>query len=146
MSRDRPDKKTRAILAASDMPKSMTQYHFTIKHFAKDVKYYVHGFLEKNRDDLPSQLRRLVESSGIPFLKNLYPPLKVLCVQCAASCFVFQRFLPHICQLRMHIATVGQSKKQRRQDHREKVPGRFAALEGSSLVYEPALRAMHQAE
>ena len=46
----------------------------------------MHGFLEKNRDDLPSQLRKLVESSKIPFLNMLYPPLSVRCLLETMAC------------------------------------------------------------
>ena len=35
----------------------------------------MHGFLEKNRDDLPSQMRHLIENSSVGFLRELFPPL-----------------------------------------------------------------------
>ncbi len=46
---------------------------FQIRHFAGDVKYYVKGFLHKNKDKLPEQLATLVASSKNEFLSTLFP-------------------------------------------------------------------------
>lgn len=44
-----------------------------IRHFAGDVTYNVHGFIEHNRDRLPEQLRLLMQTSHHPLMQELYP-------------------------------------------------------------------------
>ena len=46
---------------------------FVIRHFAGDVTYDVHGFIEHNRDRLPEQLRMLMQTSHHPLMQELYP-------------------------------------------------------------------------
>ena len=43
---------------------------FTIKHFAYDVAYSVDGFLEKNRDLVPSEIIRILEDSESEFISK----------------------------------------------------------------------------
>ncbi|EGD75756.1 hypothetical protein PTSG_07873 [Salpingoeca rosetta] len=46
---------------------------FRLKHFAGDVIYKVDGFLEKNKDTLFQDLKRLMYSSHNPVIKELFP-------------------------------------------------------------------------
>ena len=45
---------------------------FTVKHFAGPVKYYVEGWIEKNKDQLPVQLTQIMAKSTFPLLNELY--------------------------------------------------------------------------
>ena len=44
---------------------------FRLKHFAGDVTYQVTGFIEKNRDTLFQDLKRLLFNSGNSELKTV---------------------------------------------------------------------------
>eukprot|EP00004_Rigifila_ramosa_P016108 TRINITY_DN3790_c0_g1_i1.p1 TRINITY_DN3790_c0_g1~~TRINITY_DN3790_c0_g1_i1.p1 ORF type:complete len:1190 (-),score=317.12 TRINITY_DN3790_c0_g1_i1:16-3396(-) len=46
---------------------------FIISHYAGDVSYDVTGFLEKNKDSLSPDLISLIQNSGQPWLRNLFP-------------------------------------------------------------------------
>lgn len=46
--------------------------HFRLKHFAGDVDYSVHGFIEKNKDTLFQDLKRLLYNSGDDVIKRMW--------------------------------------------------------------------------
>lgn len=46
---------------------------FRLKHFAGDVVYKVEGFLEKNKDTLFQDLKRLMYSSHNSVIRDLFP-------------------------------------------------------------------------
>ena len=45
---------------------------FTVQHYAQRVRYQVAGFVEKNRDALPDEVRRLMRSSGFGLAAALF--------------------------------------------------------------------------
>ncbi|XP_043921948.1 unconventional myosin-Id-like [Protopterus annectens] len=47
--------------------------HFRIKHYAGDVTYNVEGFLDKNKDTLFQDFKRLMYNSSNPVLKSMWP-------------------------------------------------------------------------
>ncbi|XP_054601455.1 unconventional myosin-Ig isoform X2 [Nothobranchius furzeri] len=49
------------------------QKHFRIRHYAGDVTYSVDGFLEKNKDLLFQDFKRLMYNSTNPVLKEMWP-------------------------------------------------------------------------
>nr|XP_057903496.1 unconventional myosin-Ig isoform X2 [Doryrhamphus excisus] len=49
------------------------QKHFRIRHYAGDVTYSVEGFLEKNRDLLFQDFKRLMYHSSNPVMKEMWP-------------------------------------------------------------------------
>eukprot|EP00056_Hartaetosiga_gracilis_P004149 m.72055 g.72055 ORF g.72055 m.72055 type:complete len:1021 (+) comp11724_c0_seq1:162-3224(+) len=51
----------------------MRDVNFKLKHFAGDVTYSVTGFLDKNKDTLFQDLKRLMYSCNDPMLKELFP-------------------------------------------------------------------------
>jgi len=44
---------------------------FTVKHFARDVTYQVHGFLDKNRGNIVPEFLTCLEKSSIPLVQEL---------------------------------------------------------------------------
>jgi myosin heavy subunit len=48
--------------------------HFIIKHYAGEVEYDTHGFLEKNRDTLTEDLLEAVKKSTNKLMNELFPP------------------------------------------------------------------------
>jgi hypothetical protein len=46
---------------------------FRIKHYAGDVTYKVPGFMDKNRDSLFQDFKRLLYNSRNTFLQNMWP-------------------------------------------------------------------------
>ncbi|XP_029021997.1 unconventional myosin-Ig [Betta splendens] len=59
-------------LSPSD--KSMDfQKHFRIRHYAGDVTYSVEGLLDKNKDPLFQDFKRLMYNSANPVLKEMWP-------------------------------------------------------------------------
>ena len=48
---------------------------FKIRHYAGDVTYDVEGFLEKNRDNLKNDIRKIFHETSIDLLRKLVPPL-----------------------------------------------------------------------
>lgn len=58
---------------------------FIIRHFAGNVKYFVHGWLEKNNDKIPLQLPGLMRESDNVFVKDLYV---VVVASFSLSCFL----------------------------------------------------------
>merc|ERR1712226_1842231 len=46
---------------------------FLIKHYAGDVVYNINGFIEKNRDTLFQDFKRLLFSSKNPIYKSMWP-------------------------------------------------------------------------
>ncbi|XKL60916.1 hypothetical protein PGB90_007973 [Kerria lacca] len=46
---------------------------FRIKHYAGDVVYNINGFLDKNRDTLFQDFKRLLYSSHAPVISNMWP-------------------------------------------------------------------------
>mgnify|MGYP001037719833 CR=1 FL=1 len=54
-----------------DRPR-MKKHHFSVKHFAGAVEYDVHGWRDKNRDELPDHLTQLLQSSSKDFVSILY--------------------------------------------------------------------------
>ncbi|XP_010749096.2 unconventional myosin-Ig [Larimichthys crocea] len=58
----------------SPTDKSMDfQKHFRIRHYAGDVTYSVEGFLDKNKDMLFQDFKRLMYNSANPVLKEMWP-------------------------------------------------------------------------
>ncbi|XP_041867882.1 unconventional myosin-Ig isoform X2 [Melanotaenia boesemani] len=58
----------------SPTDKSMDfQKHFRIRHYAGDVTYSVEGFLDKNKDLLFQDFKRLMFNSANPVLKEMWP-------------------------------------------------------------------------
>ncbi|KAM9776615.1 unconventional myosin-Ig isoform X2 [Syngnathus typhle] len=49
------------------------QKHFRIRHYAGDVTYSVEGFLEKNKDLLFQDFKRLMYHSSNPVMKEMWP-------------------------------------------------------------------------
>uniref|UniRef100_A0A8D0CQZ9 Myosin IG n=1 Tax=Sander lucioperca TaxID=283035 RepID=A0A8D0CQZ9_SANLU len=49
------------------------QKHFRIRHYAGDVTYSVEGFLDKNKDLLFQDFKRLMYNSADPVLKEMWP-------------------------------------------------------------------------
>uniref|UniRef100_A0A3B4ZX86 Myosin IG n=1 Tax=Stegastes partitus TaxID=144197 RepID=A0A3B4ZX86_9TELE len=49
------------------------QKHFRIRHYAGDVTYSVEGFLDKNKDLLFQDFKRLMYNSSDPVLKEMWP-------------------------------------------------------------------------
>ncbi|CAL8299038.1 unnamed protein product [Lota lota] len=49
------------------------QKHFRIRHYAGDVTYSVEGFLDKNKDLLFQDFKRLMYNSTNPVLKDMWP-------------------------------------------------------------------------
>uniref|UniRef100_A0A3Q2DY34 Myosin IG n=1 Tax=Cyprinodon variegatus TaxID=28743 RepID=A0A3Q2DY34_CYPVA len=49
------------------------QKHFRIRHYAGDVTYSVDGFLDKNKDLLFQDFKRLMYNSANPVLKEMWP-------------------------------------------------------------------------
>ncbi|XP_078254605.1 unconventional myosin-Id-like [Rhinoraja longicauda] len=47
--------------------------HFRIKHFAGQVTYAVEGFIDKNKDNLYQDFKRLMYNSVNPVLKDMWP-------------------------------------------------------------------------
>uniref|UniRef100_A0AAR2JA17 Myosin IG n=1 Tax=Pygocentrus nattereri TaxID=42514 RepID=A0AAR2JA17_PYGNA len=47
--------------------------HFRIRHYAGDVTYSVEGFLDKNKDPLFQDFKRLMYNSSDPVLKEMWP-------------------------------------------------------------------------
>ncbi len=66
VSREKPDRATRAVLAASDMPATMAEYHFSVKHFAKDVKCVAWGWGGVGGCGVRVRLARLLASFRVP--------------------------------------------------------------------------------
>lgn len=52
-------------------PKISSEDKFTVKHFAYDVEYTTTGFIEKNRDQVPTELLELMSNSSNEFVKTL---------------------------------------------------------------------------
>eukprot|EP00040_Diaphanoeca_grandis_P004981 m.30848 g.30848 ORF g.30848 m.30848 type:complete len:1038 (+) comp16353_c0_seq2:254-3367(+) len=46
---------------------------FRVKHFAGDVIYAIHGFLDKNMDTLYQDVKRLLYNCDMPILKDMWP-------------------------------------------------------------------------
>ncbi|KCV73289.1 myosin I [Fonticula alba] len=46
---------------------------FTVRHYAGNVTYDANGFCESNRDTLFQDLIVLMQSTNVPFLRNLFP-------------------------------------------------------------------------
>ncbi|XP_034016403.1 unconventional myosin-Ig [Thalassophryne amazonica] len=58
----------------SPTDKSMDfQKHFRIRHYAGDVTYSVDGFLDKNKDLLFQDFKRLMYNSANPVMKEMWP-------------------------------------------------------------------------
>ncbi|XP_046700385.1 unconventional myosin-Ig [Silurus meridionalis] len=51
--------------------------HFRIRHYAGDVTYSVEGFLDKNKDPLFQDFKRLMYNSSDPVLKDMWPEGKL---------------------------------------------------------------------
>ncbi|XP_061657110.1 unconventional myosin-Ig isoform X2 [Syngnathoides biaculeatus] len=49
------------------------QKHFRIRHYAGDVTYSIEGFLDKNRDLLFQDFKRLMYHSSNPVMKEMWP-------------------------------------------------------------------------
>uniref|UniRef100_A0AAY4DPU0 Myosin IG n=1 Tax=Denticeps clupeoides TaxID=299321 RepID=A0AAY4DPU0_9TELE len=49
------------------------QRHFRIRHYAGDVTYSIEGFLDKNKDPLFQDFKRLMYNSADPVLKEMWP-------------------------------------------------------------------------
>ncbi|KAM9737324.1 unconventional myosin-Ig [Menidia menidia] len=49
------------------------QKHFRIRHYAGDVTYSVEGFLDKNKDPLFQDFKRLMYNSSNPVLREMWP-------------------------------------------------------------------------
>ncbi|XP_025831847.1 myosin-IA-like [Agrilus planipennis] len=47
--------------------------HFKITHYAGDVTYSINGFLDKNKDPLFQDFKRLLYHSKDPNLKSMWP-------------------------------------------------------------------------
>ena len=63
----------RFVVAKGASDKSIPQDSFKLCHYAGDVVYSVHGFLEKNTDTLYRDLARVMFKSSNPVLKELFP-------------------------------------------------------------------------
>lgn len=51
----------------------MFQNAFSSRHYAGDVVYCIKGFLEKNKDTLFQDFKRLMYSSSDPVISNMWP-------------------------------------------------------------------------
>lgn len=49
------------------------EHRFHFRHYAGDVVYNINGFLEKNRDTLFQDFKRLLYSSRSPVISNMWP-------------------------------------------------------------------------
>ena len=52
----------------------MTENEFLINHYAGSVKYDVRGFLDKNKDELVSNLQDVMKTSKDPFISDVLFP------------------------------------------------------------------------
>jgi myosin-5 len=50
----------------------MSQDSFIIAHFAQKATYSVHGFLEKNHDSVLEEQLKVLMSSELDFIRNLF--------------------------------------------------------------------------
>lgn len=46
---------------------------FRINHYAGNVKYKINGFIDKNKDSLYQDFKRLLYNSNNDFLKSMWP-------------------------------------------------------------------------
>ena len=46
---------------------------FRISHYAGDVKYQINNFIDKNKDSLYQDFKRLLYNSGNAYLKQMWP-------------------------------------------------------------------------
>jgi myosin-1 len=46
---------------------------FRINHYAGDVKYQINGFIDKNKDLLYQDFKRLLYNSKNPYVKQMWP-------------------------------------------------------------------------
>lgn len=46
---------------------------FTIKHFCKDVKYSVDGFVMKNMDNVSGNMKKTLQKSGLKIVRMMFP-------------------------------------------------------------------------
>ncbi|CAF1144575.1 unnamed protein product [Didymodactylos carnosus] len=60
-------------LSPGDKLLKNNQKHFLIRHYAGDVTYNVEGFLDKNRDTLFQDFKRLLYNSTNPVIKSMFP-------------------------------------------------------------------------
>jgi myosin-1 len=51
---------------------------FTVKHYAGDVEYSLHGFVDKNKDLVWKDLMNCGHSSKLEFLRSLFPEKEIL--------------------------------------------------------------------
>ena len=57
-----------------DLGPEMAKKQFVIHHYAEDVQYTAHGWLEKNRGKLHPDMARLLTTSRSPLLQMIAPP------------------------------------------------------------------------
>ena len=53
--------------------KQLTHNNFQIRHYAGDVTYTVTGFIDKNRDTLFQDFKRLLWNSSNQTIKSMWP-------------------------------------------------------------------------
>lgn len=46
---------------------------FRINHYAGDVKYNIKGFIDKNKDSLYQDFKRMLYNSSDPYIKAMWP-------------------------------------------------------------------------
>lgn len=66
---------------------------FRLKHYAGDVTYKVEGFLEKNKDTLYNDIVLCLTESGLPALKEMFPPPENLKKRPVTASFQFKNAL-----------------------------------------------------
>jgi hypothetical protein len=61
---------------AESLGSTMTENEFLINHYAGSVKYNITGFLEKNKDELVTNLKEVMETSEDLFIRDVLFPRK----------------------------------------------------------------------
>ena len=58
----------------------MTENEFLINHYAGSVKYDVRGFLDKNKDELVTNLKEVMQTSKDTFISDVLFHLPIVAV------------------------------------------------------------------
>jgi myosin V len=65
--------------------KQTASLQFCVHHYAGPVEYSTHGFIEKNRDELPKEATELLQNSSNPFVQMLAEIIELTSSELSAS-------------------------------------------------------------